>query len=593
MIRYTVGFDQYGQHLIDITMRFEAQASQALWMPVWIPGSYLVREFARHVSRIAVFAVDKAGQRAPRTIEKTRKNRWVVACAAGEQLELSYQVYAFDLSVRGAYLDQSRAYVNPACVCLAVAGQEDDVHQLDLIAGVAFSGLPIATTLPCRSDRSADIEHVLIAKNSADLIDHPFEIAVLSQAHFEVDGLQHRIAISGRHQTDLLRLSTDLERICRTQIRLFGGAPFDQYLFMVMATGNGYGGLEHQDCTSLITPRDDLPRAGEADQPSVSYRRFLGLCSHEYFHAWMVKFIRPEGFVKPDLNTEVYTSLLWIFEGFTSYYDDLFLYRSGVINQQSYLDLLSEQVTRYQQNPGRMHQSVAESSFDAWIKYYRPDENSTNAGTSYYNKGALVALCLDLILRQKGSSLDALIQCLYQHAGQGLAVTGETLPTLCQQLIDDNLADFWRDYVEGVTELPLTSLLTSVGVSITEEARSWPFGMKLSDGPQGVTVQQVLRDSVAARAGVSAQDVIVAIDGIRASSQLITQLAGRRLEQAGTQAASIAPLECHLFRRDELNVLRLKVASSAMNAVRLSVASPDRVAMWLSDRADVVEPCAQ
>ena len=165
------------------------------------------------------------------------------------------------------------------------------------------------------------------------MIDHPFEIAQLSQTQFEVVGIPHRVAISGRHQTDLLRLSTDLQKICQAQIELFGSAPFGDYLFMVMATGNSYGGLEHQNCTSLITPREDLPRLGESVRPSIGYRRFLGLCSHEYFHAWLVKYIRPDGFAAPNLNAEVYTSLLWIFEGFTSYYDDLMLYRSGVVDQ--------------------------------------------------------------------------------------------------------------------------------------------------------------------------------------------------------------------------------------------------------------------
>ncbi|MEY4516870.1 MAG: hypothetical protein RL180_1216, partial [Pseudomonadota bacterium] len=357
---------------------------------------------------------------------------------------------------------------------------------------------------------------------------------------------------------------------------------------MVMATGNSYGGLEHQDCTSLITPREDLPRLGELLEPSAAYRRFLGLCSHEYFHAWLVKCIRPEGFIAPDLNQEVYTPLLWVFEGFTSYYDDLLLYRSGVISQAAYLELLSEQITRYQHNAGRAHQSVSESSFDAWIKYYRPDENSANAGTSYYNKGALVALCLDVLLRQRGSTLDAVMQALYQRAQAGLAVTPNTLPELCLALIGDDLHDFWRDYVDGVEALPLVELLATVGIRIEEEPRSWPFGLKLTDGAQGVTVQQVLRDSVAARAGVSAHDVLVALDGIRATTTLVTQVAGR----AALGLAEPKAIDCHFFRRDELNMVQLRVANSAMNAVRLSVAHPHKLGLWLTEHHPLEQPCA-
>lgn len=208
---------------------------------------------------------------------------------------------------------------------------------------------------------------------------------------------------------------------------MFGSAPFKNYTFMTMATGNSYGGLEHCNSTSLITPRDDLPKSNEPTEPSKDYQRFLGLCSHEYFHSWLVKFIRPENFANYNLHQEGYTSLLWIFEGFTSYYDDLILLRSGVISQKSYLDLLKSQLDRYLQNPGRFVQTVAESSFDAWIKFYRPDENTNNAGTSYYNKGALVALCLDLGLRLRGSSLDALIRRLYENTQNGIQVNERTV----------------------------------------------------------------------------------------------------------------------------------------------------------------------
>jgi predicted metalloprotease with PDZ domain len=627
MIHYHLDFEQYGQHLIDVRIDFVAQKDQVLWLPAWIPGSYLLREFSRHVGKVRAYSLQRAGNNfaasnapdAPSVafstqlgaelgtelpVRKTRKNQWSIDCAEGESVRVCYQVYAYDLSVRGAYVDQSRLYVNPACVCLGVLGQEDAPITLTLDAGVAFEGLPLACALPrvnqevqSTAVRHLSVErkpqpHVLQSKNYSHLIDHPFEIAVLSEAQFEVEGIVHRIAISGRHQADLMRLSQDLSRICQAQMQLFGHAPFDDYLFMVMATGNSYGGLEHQSCTSLITPRDDLPQEGEPLQPSVQYRRFLGLCSHEYLHAWLVKFIRPEGFINPDLNSEVYTSLLWVFEGFTSYYDDLFLCRSGVIDRLAYLDLLSEQISRYQQNPGRELQSLSESSFDAWIKYYRPDENSSNAGTSYYNKGALVALCLDLTLRQKGSSLDALMQALYAHAKDGLAVQENTLAELCEQLVGDRLESFWRDYVEGCAELPLDTLLNAFGVERVIEPKNWPFGMKLVDNPQGVMVQQVLRDSAAAKAGISAHDVIVAVNGLRASSASMNALAERAGEDSNKSSSKSPMTECHLFRRDELHTLRLRVARSAMNACRLSVVHSHQLGKWLADSVLHEQPSA-
>ncbi len=578
MLYYRLAFEHYGQHLIDVTLRFQAQPEQQVWLPVWIPGSYLLREFARHLSRISAVA-DPDGAATPLLVEKINKNTWQLACHEPTWVELRYQVYAFDLSVRGAYFDHQRIYVNPACVCLAVSGQEQQPLQLGLAVGAAFVGLPLACSLPLCSDPvDQSAQFVRQAADYADLVDHPFEIAALSQTQFEVAAIPHRLVISGRHQTDLLRLSTDLQKICQTQIELFGSAPFTDYLFMVMATGNSYGGLEHQNCTSLITPREDLPRLGESVRPSVAYRRFLGLCSHEYFHAWLVKYIRPDGFAAPNLNAEVYTPLLWIFEGFTSYYDDLILYRSEVIDREAYLELLAEQITRYQNNSGREQQSLSESSFDAWIKYYRPDENSNNAGTSYYNKGALLALCLDLTLRQRGSCLDALMRLLYQAAQAGQTVSPQTLPRLCEQLIGDPLEAFWHDYVEGTVELPFLSLLAQFGIDVKFEEKLLPFGLKLQDQPQGVLVQQVLRDSAAARAGVSAQDILIAIDGIRATSVLIQQVA----ERASQHAAVVKEIELHVFRRDELQVFRIRPSRSMILSSRLVVAQPTLLQAWLT-----------
>ena len=577
-IDYALSFDHYGEHLIDVCLTLHANAQQELWLPVWVPGSYLIREFSRHLSTPKA-ELNRSGK--PIAIEKITKNRWRLNCQAGDQISIRYQVYAFDLSVRGAYLDQTRAYVNFACVCLAVAGQEHLPISLSLHAGRSFAQLPIACSLP-QISRDAQSDFHFHALNYSDLIDHPAEIAAQTTAEFSAAGINHQIAISGRHHTNMTRLAADLTKICDYEIALFGGAPFDHYLFMVMATGSSYGGLEHQNCTSLITPREDLPQPNEPTQPSTAYRRFLGLCSHEYFHAWLVKFIRPQEFAVLDLEREVYTRMLWVFEGFTSYYDDLILYRSGVIDQAAYLELLGEQISRYQQNSGRAHQSVSDSSFDAWIKYYRPDENSQNAGTSYYNKGALVALCLDLTLRAQGKSLDDIMRALYQHAQQGIYLTEETLPSLCESLIGDRLTDFWRDYVYGNVELPIEQLLTDVGVQTNCEQKVWPLGLKTSDSPQGLVIQQVLRGSVAAEAGLSAHDTLIAIDGIRANATLLAQWADTAGFHANACATSGTLLTCHVFRRDELMQFQLLPKASTLPSVRLSVVEAARLTRWLT-----------
>lgn len=580
-IKYTLNIEHVGQHLIDVSMTFTAQEQQELWLPVWVPGSYLIREFARHVSTLTAASLLTSNAI---SLEKITKNRWRLHCNVGEKVIVQYQVYTFDLSVRGAYLDHTRAYANPACVCLAVAGQEQLPIQLTIKTGQDFAKQPIACSLPILQEvKQTDLKsiHSYSAKNYDDLIDHPFEIAEQSISHFDVKGIPHTIAISGRHRTNMPRLTADLAKICRYEIDFFGGAPFTEYLFMTMATGSSYGGLEHQNCTSLITPREDLPHGNEGEQPSAAYRRFLGLCSHEYFHAWMVKFVRPQEFAVLDLEREVYTRMLWVFEGFTSYYDDLILYRSGVIDRAAYLELLAEQITRYHQNVGREHQSVSDSSFDAWIKYYRPDENSQNATTSYYNKGALIGLCLDLTLRARGSSLDEIMRRLYQLAQQGQSLTANTIPDLCEQLIGDRLNDFWLNYVDGTTELPLEALLETVGVQKTVENKIWPFGLKTTETPQGLQIQQVLRDSVGAHAGLSAHDTLIAIDGIRATTALLTHWA----DTAGFHAKACRDagtlLTCHVFRRDELMAIQIQPVASTIQTIKLSVSNPERIVQWL------------
>lgn len=569
MLNYHLSFEQYYQHLIEVKITFKAKPQQAVWLPTWIPGSYLVREFSKHIE--SVEATDLHSNQLL-AVKKTHKNQWQLNNTAAVEVEVRYKVYAYDLSVRGAYVDDERLYVNPAAICLGVEGQEACPLQLILHVPEALQHFNLATAL--QQVESKVKPYTLHAENYSTLIDSPIELAQQQQVVFNAGNIEHRIAISGRHHTNVLRLSSDLQKICQTEIELFGEAPFDHYLFMIMATANSYGGLEHQNSTSLITPRDDLPKTNEAEQPSANYQRFLGLCSHEYFHAWLVKFIRPHNFVNPNLHEEDYTTLLWIFEGFTSYYDDQILYRSGVINQQAYLSLLNDQINRYLQNPGRLVQSVAESSFDAWIKYYRPDENSNNAGTSYYNKGALVALCLDLSLRKLGSSLDELIKVLFAQAKLGIQVDDSTIAKVCQQLTQQSFEQFLADFVDGTHELPLQSLLEDFGVKLSFDKKLWSLGLKVQEHAQGLLVQQVLRNSAAAKAGVSAQDIIIAIHGVKANSNTLQHLEDTQRHQPS--------VEVHLFRRDELKVLTVEVNSEELQASQLTVNNAQALAKWLT-----------
>ena len=564
MLHYQIEFDDYRQHLIHVTLRFLANPNQELWLPTWIPGSYLIREFSKHIE--SVKASDEAGRLL--SIKKTEKNRWRLFNNDHELITVEYDVYAYDLSVRGAYVDQTRLYVNPACVCLGLQDQEHAPCEVELFLPAELKHFQIATGLSSKSLVKG--RFTLKAENYDQLIDSPFELAEQSRFSFEANGIPHEFVISGKHTTNLTRLQADMAKICQTEIDMFGSAPFQNYTFMTMATGNSYGGLEHCNSTSLITPRDDLPKADEAEEPSKDYQRFLGLCSHEYFHSWLVKFIRPENFVNYDLNKESYTSLLWIFEGFTSYYDDLILLRSGVISQASYIKLLKTQIDRYLQNPGRFVQSVSESSFDAWVKFYRQDENSNNAGTSYYNKGCLVALCLDLGLRLRGSSLDTLMRKLYENAQKGIQVHERTIVELCNELTGDNWIEQINHLINTTDELPLDQLFPEFGLSYSlKNDKSLPLGLKLVDKPEGVLVQSARRDGAAAQAGLSAHDVIIAIDGLKATVKLVEKYA----KQEGIYSILA-------FRRDELMSFDVKAAGSELTEVELKVEDQAKAEKW-------------
>jgi predicted metalloprotease with PDZ domain len=563
-------------------------------LPAWIPGSYLIREFARHVVSVRAECDGR-----PVAVTKVSKDVWLAAPCRGALCVVA-EIYAADLSVRTAYLDGVRGYFNGPSVFMCPEGREAAECLVEIVAPPHPAGRrwKVATTLP-RSGAPAWGFGVYRAPDYDTLIDHPVEMSDFAHVSFEAGGATHDVAISGRHSADLARLASDLARVCQWQVDLFGGrpdsrAPFDRYLFLVAAVGDGYGGLEHRDSTSLLCSRHELPRAGEA-AVNDDYRRFLGLASHEYFHSWNVKRIKPAAFVPYDLARENYTRQLWAFEGLTSYYDDLALVRSGTIDVAGYLELLGRTITSVLRTPGRTRQSIAASSFDAWIKYYRQDENTPNAVVSYYAKGALVGLALDLTLRAAGSSLDELMRLLWERHGQtGTGVAEEGIPRLASEIAGRSLDDFFDRYVSGTEDPPLRELLRDAGVTlslrVTEDMKdkgghrndarteaSW-LGVRWT-GTGEPRLQHVYRDGPAARAGLSAGDVIVAIDGLRATNEALESL--QRQRRAGDVVA------VHAFRRDELMTFDVELAVAPLDSAHLALdpeATSDAIARrraWL------------
>ncbi len=565
-IRYAILPADPGAHLFHVTLTIDRPdpQGQRFVLPAWIPGSYMIRDFARNVVRLR--ALDGAGRRV--RVSKSDKQTWRCApLADGESLSLAYEVYAHELSVRAAHLDTTHGFFNASSVFLLPLGRERDACLVDIFAprGRAYRGWRVATAL----------EPVVAATRGnfgryrADcydtLIDCPVEMGGFARGDFAVQGVEHAIAVTGRvPRIDMDRVTRDLALVCATHARMFEPAtrkpPFASYLFLAHAIDDGYGGLEHRNSSALLCRRDDLPHRG-MQSSTDAYRRFLGLASHEYFHAWNVKRIRPDAFVPYDLERENYTELLWLFEGFTSYYDDLALRRCGLFTPAQYLETLATTWTSVAQRSGRLKQSLAESSFDAWIKYYKQDENAPNSVVSYYQKGAMVAAGLDLSIRLQSRgrrSLDDLMRLLwrrYKRAGAGYAgVQVRDIAAATEEATGVQLGRALGAWTRGTAEPDFAQLLPQFGVSVAASAalESPHFallGCRLGDAAQG-RVSQVFDGTPAQAAGLSAGDQIVALDDMRAAGGRLDALLARY--QPGDRVSILA------FRRDAL--LRFEVA---------------------------------
>ncbi len=529
-IAYEVRIADLHAHLFSVTLTIQRPvASQLLSLPVWIPGSYLVREFARNLQQLQASQGGKM-----LVIKQLDKCSWQIQCNAGKPLVLSYQIYAFDSSVRTAWLDATRGFFNGTSVFLRVAGQENVAHALNLLADRHLPDWHAATGLTPRKINRRGFGSYLAADYD-ELVDSPVELGAFWSGSFMACGVPHRFVVAGAPPGfDGKRLLADTQKICEAEIRFWcGKPPHHNYLFMLNAVDEGYGGLEHRNSTALICKRKDLPRlnleANPADKKALEgYTTLLGLISHEYFHTWNVKRLRPAEFTRFDYATENYTELLWFFEGFTSYYDDLLLHRSGLIDQTTYLALLCKTINQVLQTPGREIQSVAQASFDAWVKYYRQDENTANATISYYTKGSLVALCLDLTLRQEGkTSLDAVMRGLWLRC-QGGPMTEADLLDVLAELSGRSFNKELARWVHSSTELPLKALLERQGVSVQQEPTGLAqrLGLRVNESA-GIQIKGVLRGGAAEQAGFAAGDEWLALNsgaGKQASSWRLSKL---------------------------------------------------------------------
>jgi len=593
MIQHRVELADLHAHLYQITLTIpKPTPSQAFSMAAWIPGSYLVREFSKHVQELSA---KQSGKKL--AILQTSKNTWRLANTSTKPVTVTYLVYAFDASVRTAFLDSTRGFFNGTSMFMRVIGQASDPQQVAIEPSVGNQKWRVATSLPALKTSKAGFG-TYQASGYDELADSPFELGQFWEGKFTARGIKHTFVVNGAAATfDGKRLLADTQKIVETEINfwygkqsaqsesLLDGALSQGYVFMLRAMDSGYGGLEHMNSTALIAKRSDLPRIGDSTA-SDGYVTLLGLISHEYFHTWNVKRLRPAELVPYDYDVENHTELLWFFEGFTSYYDDLILRRAGLVSDEQYLGLVAKTINQIQQTPGRLVHSLASSSFETWTKYYRMDENSVNSTVSYYTKGSLVALCLDLMLRERGSNLDQVMQLLWQqHSTKSRnGICPITEEDLVQAIPDKACGQALLHWVHSTEELPLSKLLTSAGVETVavKAGLAQQLGLRVSTDSGSIKVKQVLAGTLAAQAGFAAGDEWLAVEIESKTGNQTWRISN--LDDVLLYATTGKPITVWVARDKQMLKLALTLPKNQMlNAdVKLKIVDASKLASWLA-----------
>ncbi|HEX8128684.1 MAG TPA: PDZ domain-containing protein [Pyrinomonadaceae bacterium] len=570
-ISYTVSMPEPHTHLLQVEMRVgrgggggaaNLPAQLDLVMPVWTPGSYLVREYARHVQDFA--ATEAGGNNRPLAWRKINKNTWRVETnGTAREVRATYSVYANELTVRTNELHDRHAFWNNAALLMYVDGH---LAAPSSVRVVPFGDWKVATGLPAVSGQ----RNTFRAENFDVLYDSPFLVSDFKTISFEVRNVPHRIVIDGEGNYDPERMRREVQKIVEASIEMMGDVPYRDYTFMLMLHPSAGGGLEHLNSTALIWRR-------YAFRPEASWDDFLSLVAHEYFHLWNVKRIRPDALGPFDYTGENYTRLLWVAEGATSYYENILSRRAGVISDKEYLTTIANAIRGLQNTPGRLEQSIEEASFDAWIKYYRPDENSLNSAISYYDKGAIVALLLDLEIRRRSAgarSLDDVMRTLYnEFAKKNRNYTPEDFQRAAEQAAGASLDDFFRRFVRGREELDYNTAFAGVGLRLETVAAasagdaSKPaapkayFGANLRQDADRLVVSSVPAGTPAYNQGITFNDQIVALDGQRVN--LTTFNARLEDRRPGDE------VRLTVFRLDELRTITIKLGGRAEENYRL------------------------
>jgi predicted metalloprotease with PDZ domain len=585
-IEVSIGMPEPWTHYFEVTMSLAGAQRDPLdfVMPVWTPGSYLVREFARNVQEFSV----AAGDGRPLRWRKSTKHTWSVDAEGSTTVTVKYRVYAFEISVRSCFLDDSHAFISGAGLFMYVAGLEDIPYEIHLHPFESWHC--ISTGLEAVAGQTG----CYYADNFDTLVDSPIEIGNHQLFEFRVHEIPHYIALYGDGNCSPVRLTSDLQRIVETAIHSVGEIPYRHYTFLIELQPEGSGGLEHANSCALQVSRWCF-------QPAEDYRKFLVLAAHEYFHLFNVKRIRPRELGPFDYTQENYTRLLWVSEGFTEYYGGLIVLRAGLMKPEEYLEMLANTIERYLETPGRLVESAAEASFDAWIKYYRRNENSPNSSVSYYTKGGLIALFLDLEIRHRTGerTLDDVMKLLYNryYKQLGRGFSEEEFRSAAEEIAGGPLEEIFDHYAYGTKELDFTRYLGNAGLRCERTAKdpvpSGYLGISVKSADGRVIIVGASSDSPAYRQGLCVQDEILAVNGYRISQET---LPARIAETSpGTR------IELLIARAGKLRTLSLEVGKKVPSEQRLlQMAAPterqQRVyAGWLGCpwRPTTAEPAGQ
>ncbi|XOV77749.1 MAG: M61 family metallopeptidase [Aestuariibacter sp.] len=593
-IFFQVEVDAITTHTYSVQLAVARSGTNILTLsfPSWIPGSYMIRDFAKNI--IHMEAQNSAGE--PLTLSKIDKQTYQID-NCDDLTTITYQVYAFDLSVRAAFLDKEFGFINGTSLFPHIAELQDSPIQVKFSPVESMPGWQLYTTMPALFASSHGYGLYKVPDYQT-LIEHPVLFAQANRVNFEVNDIEFELIMAGGHDADMTRIQNDLYKLVEHHFNLFGNdLGIERYQFQTMLTEEDFGGLEHTHSTALMFSRHDLPTLAQRQQVPDGYKLFLSLCSHEFFHTWHVKRIKPEVLVSPDLSSEVYTRQLWIFEGFTSYYDDFSLQRTGILSSVEYLEILGQNLTRLKRNPGQFMQSVAESSFDAWTKFYKQDENAANAIVSYYTKGAIIGLCLDLKIRlvsEHKYCLDDVMRCLWEKYGKtGIGTRDHVVHDILRNELAIPMDEFVDSLINERGELPTETLLSEFGVELhsraskgkedkggtpCDKAATRDLGADYQITPEGYKIQRVINGRAAQKAGLQKGDVLIALNGWR--------LNGKPLESLLEREAEHSTVCFTLFRRGRLMDQSFRVEPAEADTVYLTISDIEKSQKWLKPCVD-------